>query len=119
MLLIYVFISVTPTNEDRSQQCVSDFLDKYVLESDTDSEGQKIPVLKKKPTDNTGTESPESATLTEGKSLMDTKSVSEGKSLSDGSGQTLKAKKIQTRLFLFVSYLYNKKKIHYIFFIDL
>ncbi|XP_077302659.1 hormone-sensitive lipase isoform X2 [Arctopsyche grandis] len=61
---------VTPTNEDRSQQYVSDFLEKYVLESDTDSEGHKIPVLKKKSLTETG--SLESATLTEGKSLTDT-----------------------------------------------
>ncbi|XP_013192288.2 hormone-sensitive lipase [Amyelois transitella] len=36
---------VTPS-EDRSQQYVSEFLERYVLDSDTDSEGRRIPVIK-------------------------------------------------------------------------
>ncbi|XP_049875034.1 hormone-sensitive lipase isoform X2 [Pectinophora gossypiella] len=32
--------------EDRSQQVVSDFLERYVLDSDTDSEGRRIPIIK-------------------------------------------------------------------------
>ncbi|KAL0878940.1 hypothetical protein ABMA27_003933 [Loxostege sticticalis] len=36
---------VTPP-EDKSQQYVSDFLERYVLDSDTDSEGRRIPVIK-------------------------------------------------------------------------
>ncbi|XP_061718416.1 hormone-sensitive lipase [Cydia pomonella] len=32
--------------EDKSQQVVSDFLERYVLDSDTDSEGRRIPVIK-------------------------------------------------------------------------
>ncbi|KAJ0176026.1 hypothetical protein K1T71_008200 [Dendrolimus kikuchii] len=36
---------VTP-QEDKSQQYVSDFLERYVLDSDTDSEGRRIPVVK-------------------------------------------------------------------------
>ncbi|XP_075976772.1 hormone-sensitive lipase isoform X2 [Anticarsia gemmatalis] len=35
--------------EDKSQQYVSDFLERYVLDSDTDSEGRKIPVIKPSP----------------------------------------------------------------------
>nr|XP_032517938.1 hormone-sensitive lipase isoform X3 [Danaus plexippus plexippus]XP_032517939.1 hormone-sensitive lipase isoform X3 [Danaus plexippus plexippus] len=36
---------ISPT-EDKSQQYVSDFLDKYVFNSDTDSEGRKLSVVK-------------------------------------------------------------------------
>ncbi|XP_028177787.1 hormone-sensitive lipase isoform X2 [Ostrinia nubilalis] len=36
---------VTPP-EDKSQQYVSDFLERYVLDSDTDSEGRRIPIIK-------------------------------------------------------------------------
>ncbi|XP_072931144.1 hormone-sensitive lipase isoform X2 [Epargyreus clarus] len=36
---------VTPA-EDRSQQLMADFLDRYVLDSDTDSEGRRIPIIK-------------------------------------------------------------------------
>ncbi|XP_059062892.1 hormone-sensitive lipase [Achroia grisella] len=36
---------ITPP-EDRSQQYVSDFLERYVLDSDTDSEGRRIPIIK-------------------------------------------------------------------------
>ncbi|XP_026493830.1 hormone-sensitive lipase isoform X1 [Vanessa tameamea] len=36
---------ITPT-EDKSQQYVSDFLERYVFDSDTDSEGRKFPVVK-------------------------------------------------------------------------
>lgn len=36
---------ITPP-EDKSQQYVSDFLERYVLDSDTDSEGRKIPVIR-------------------------------------------------------------------------
>ncbi|CAG9583324.1 unnamed protein product [Danaus chrysippus] len=36
---------ISPT-EDKSQQYVSDFLDKYVFESDTDSEGRKFSIIK-------------------------------------------------------------------------
>lgn len=36
---------VTPP-EDKSQQYVADFLERYVLDSDTDSEGRRIPVIK-------------------------------------------------------------------------
>ena len=35
--------------EDRSQKYVSDFLERYVLDSDTDSEGRRIPVIKPSP----------------------------------------------------------------------
>ncbi|GBP41813.1 Hormone-sensitive lipase [Eumeta japonica] len=35
--------------EDKSQQLVSDFLDRYVLDSDTDSEGRRIPLVKPSP----------------------------------------------------------------------
>ncbi|KAL4715633.1 hypothetical protein ACJJTC_006212, partial [Scirpophaga incertulas] len=36
---------VTPP-EDKSQQVVSDFLERYVLDSDTDSEGRRVPVIR-------------------------------------------------------------------------
>ncbi|XP_013139830.1 PREDICTED: hormone-sensitive lipase [Papilio polytes] len=36
---------LTPT-EDKSQQFVSEFLERYVLDSDTDSEGRRFPVIK-------------------------------------------------------------------------
>ncbi|CAH0727126.1 unnamed protein product, partial [Brenthis ino] len=36
---------ITP-NEDKSQQYVSDFLERYVFDSDTDSEGRRFPVIK-------------------------------------------------------------------------
>ncbi|XP_022826508.1 hormone-sensitive lipase [Spodoptera litura] len=36
---------ITPP-EDKSQKYVSDFLERYVLDSDTDSEGRRIPIIK-------------------------------------------------------------------------
>ncbi|KPI92481.1 Hormone-sensitive lipase [Papilio xuthus] len=36
---------ITPT-EDKSQQYVSEFLERYVLDSDTDSEGRRFPIIK-------------------------------------------------------------------------
>ena len=42
---IFSFPGVTPT-EDKSQQYVSDFLERYVFDSDTDSEGRRFPVVK-------------------------------------------------------------------------
>nr|XP_034832529.1 hormone-sensitive lipase isoform X2 [Maniola hyperantus] len=36
---------ITPT-EDKSQQYVSDFLERYVFDSDTDSEGRRYPIVK-------------------------------------------------------------------------
>ncbi|KAJ8719717.1 hypothetical protein PYW08_011892 [Mythimna loreyi] len=35
--------------EDKSQKYVADFLERYVLDSDTDSEGRRIPVIKPSP----------------------------------------------------------------------
>lgn len=72
---------------------MSDFLEKYVLESDTDSEGHKIPVLKKKSLTETG--SPESATLTEGKSLTDSNTY-------ERSVKSPPSKGIHSRLIRFV-----------------
>lgn len=44
----YFFSGITPP-EDKSQKYVSDFLERYVLDSDTDSEGRRIPIIKPSP----------------------------------------------------------------------
>lgn len=84
---------MTPTNEDKSQQYVSDFLEKYVLESDTDSEGNKIPVLKRKSNEL------ESASISSNQTLGDSTLVPDDNT-SIGSSSKKESKWLHSRYFL-------------------
>ncbi|CAG4953093.1 unnamed protein product [Colias eurytheme] len=76
---------VSPT-EDKSQQYVSDFLDRYVFDSDTDSEGRRFPIVK--PNDRNS--------LRDGESEASTTLVAEPPLIVDADGKD--KKKIKSRI---------------------